>query len=120
MLCVTFSNLSRKSTLTAKQVEQILLNEIKKYTYPGQCYFAGNSVYQDKVFIAKEMPELAKYVHYRIVDVSTIKVLCENWYPNEYNKKPLKKGAHRALDDILESIQELKYYKSAIFKSNAK
>lgn len=62
------------------------------------------------------MPEFDEFLHYRIIDVSSIKILCENWYPEEYKKQPIKKKKHRAIDDIRESINELKYYKKAIFK----
>lgn len=62
------------------------------------------------------MPELIEFLHYRIVDVSTVKELCRRWYPKEFNSAPRKQYTHRALDDILESIKELQYYQSAIFK----
>lgn len=78
---------------------------------------AGNSVGTDKSFLAKEMPELIEQLHYRIVDVSMIKELAERWYPKAYYQAPAKNGGHRALADILESIQELAYYREAIFRS---
>ncbi|KAK2710167.1 hypothetical protein QYM36_013738 [Artemia franciscana] len=82
----------------------------------GKCVLAGNSVHEDRRFLAKHMPRIINHLHYRIVDVSTIKELCRRWYPTEFLGQPKKMLKHRALDDILESIQELKYYKSTIFK----
>ena len=77
---------------------------------------AGNSVGADKKFLEKYMPNFMEHLHYRIVDVSTVKELAKRWYPEDFSQAPIKKGAHRALDDIRESIEELKYYKKAIFK----
>jgi len=74
----------------------------------------GNSVWNDRQFLQKEMPRLVEYLHYRMIDVSTIKELSRRWYPTE--KKFSKKAAHLALDDILESIEELKFYRSLLFK----
>ena len=62
------------------------------------------------------MPNFMEHLHYRIVDVSTVKELAKRWYPEDFSQAPIKKGAHRTLDDIRESIEELKYYKKAIFK----
>ncbi|CEM03513.1 unnamed protein product [Vitrella brassicaformis CCMP3155] len=72
---------------------------------------AGNSVHVDRRFLVKDMPKLERYLHYRIVDVSTVKELCRRWYPAALTP-PLKKGRHRALEDIRESIEELKFYRS--------
>lgn len=77
---------------------------------------AGNSVHADKVFLDREMKPIIDHLHYRIVDVSTVKELARRWYPREFAATPAKQGAHRALDDIKESIGELKYYRSAVFK----
>ncbi len=77
---------------------------------------AGNSVYVDRQFIAKQMPRLNALFHYRIVDVSGVKELCRRWYPAQFENQPPKKKEHRALDDIIESIEELKYYRTSIFK----
>lgn len=70
----------------------------------------------DRVFIQKEMPKVGEHFHYRTVDVSTIKELVRRWYPHEFSEIPEKKMAHRSIDDILESIEELKYYQKSIFK----
>ena len=75
----------------------------------------GNSIATDRVFIARDMPELDAFLHYRMVDVSSIKELARRWYPRAYFASPQKHGGHRALADIKESIQELRYYREAIF-----
>ena len=74
----------------------------------------GNSIHNDRAFLAKEMPEVLKLLHYRIVDVSSIKEISKRWYPN--NPRYNKKEAHRALEDILESIEELKHFRKTIFR----
>lgn len=76
---------------------------------------AGSSVYVDRGFLAAYMPDLDAYLHYRLVDVSTIKELTKRWYPRVYFASPEKKGNHRALGDIRESIAELRYYRDAVF-----
>jgi oligoribonuclease len=76
---------------------------------------AGNSVGTDRAFIARDMPELDAFLHYRIVDVSSIKELSRHWYPRAYYNAPEKTGGHRALADIQESIEELRFYREAVF-----
>ncbi|HSD88728.1 MAG TPA: oligoribonuclease [Kofleriaceae bacterium] len=76
---------------------------------------AGNSIHQDRRFIRRYMPALEKRLHYRMVDVSTIKELARRWYPQIVTKQPPKKETHRALDDIRESIEELRFYKQQLF-----
>ncbi len=76
----------------------------------------GNSIATDRRFLAVHMPELDAYLHYRNVDVSTIKELARRWYPEEFARAPRKVGAHRALDDIRESIEELRFWRAAIFR----
>jgi oligoribonuclease len=65
--------------------------------------------------VARYLPEVEDWLHYRNVDVSTIKELAQRWYPKQYSGRPTKKGSHRAMDDLLESIEELKYYRKALF-----
>ena len=77
---------------------------------------AGNSVHADKAFLDKYMPRFMGHLHYRIIDVSTIKELAKRWHPKEYKNVPRKGGSHRARDDIIESIEELKYYRTTLFK----
>ncbi|HEY0717829.1 MAG TPA: oligoribonuclease [Streptosporangiaceae bacterium] len=75
----------------------------------------GNSIATDRWFIARDMPQLDQYLHYRMVDVSSVKELARRWYPRAYYASPAKRGGHRALADITESVQELRYYREAIF-----
>jgi len=81
----------------------------------GKAPLAGNTVGTDRAFLARDMAELEAHLHYRIVDVSSIKELARRWYPRAYFASPLKSGNHRALADIQESIEELRYYRAAVF-----
>lgn len=76
---------------------------------------AGSSVHMDRAFLARDMPELVEHLHYRIIDVSSIKELVRRWYPRVYFACPEKRGGHRALADILDSIRELRYYRQTVF-----
>ncbi|XP_318057.4 probable oligoribonuclease [Anopheles gambiae] len=107
----------KKSTYSVDQAERDVLDFVKKYCPERKCPMAGNSIYMDRLFIMKYMPTLNEYLHYRVIDVSTVKELCKRWNQNVYNSSPPKKLAHRALDDIEESINEMKYYKSMFFNS---
>ncbi len=109
----------KNSKVTLKQAEDKTLQFVKKYCTAGEAYLCGNVVHHDRRFMAKYMPRLHKFFHYRLIDVSTIKVLVELWYAKKYDKQPVKSNKHRALPDIYESVQELKYYKKAIFKKMA-
>ena len=82
---------------------------------PRKAPLAGNSVGTDKMFLDLHMPELVEHLHYRIIDVSSIKELARRWYPRVYFASPKKQGGHRALADILESIDELRYYREVLF-----
>jgi oligoribonuclease len=82
---------------------------------PRKAPLCGNSIATDRVFIARDMPVLDTFLHYRMVDVSSIKELARRWYPRAYFASPQKHGGHRALADIRESIQELRYYRQAVF-----
>ena len=82
---------------------------------PGKSPLAGNSVGVDRTFIARDMPILNEFLHYRTIDVSSIKELARRWYPKAYFASPPKTGNHRALGDIQDSIAELAYYRSAVF-----
>lgn len=85
----------------------------------GKSPLAGNSVSVDRNFIARDMKTLADFLHYRTIDVSTIKELSRRWYPKAYFAAPAKTGNHRALGDIKDSIDELKYYRSAVFSDKS-
>ena len=83
---------------------------------PGTVPLAGNSIGTDRRFLAAQLPEVEDFFHYRSVDVSTIKELCRRWYPDALMAAPRKRTAHRAMDDIKESVAELAYYRAAIFR----
>eukprot|EP01025_Chloroclados_australasicus_P008915 TRINITY_DN1330_c1_g1_i6.p2 TRINITY_DN1330_c1_g1~~TRINITY_DN1330_c1_g1_i6.p2 ORF type:complete len:269 (-),score=36.27 TRINITY_DN1330_c1_g1_i6:255-1061(-) len=104
------------STLSMEEVEEKVLQFLKHYIGPQQAQLAGNTVHVDKMFLNKCMPKIVEYLHYRIVDVSTLKELCRRWYPKEFQDMPKKRSAHLAMDDIVQSIKELKYYRQQIFK----
>ncbi|XP_067665282.1 oligoribonuclease, mitochondrial-like [Haliotis asinina] len=107
----------QKSIITLPKAEQEVVQFVKMHTQPGMCPLGGNSVHCDKMFLNKYMPQLVNHLHYRIIDVSTVKELCRRWCPEKYEAAPEKKVSHRALDDIKESIEELKYYRDSIFCS---
>jgi oligoribonuclease len=104
----------RASTIDVATAQAMTLEFIQKYVGPRTAPLAGNSVWQDRRFLERYMPEIDNYLHYRIVDVSSIKELVKRWYPPSYTP-PAKRNTHRALDDIKESIEELKFYRERIF-----
>lgn len=83
---------------------------------PGKAPMAGNSIGTDRAFLARDMPQLEDWLHYRVIDVSSIKELARHWFPRAYFAAPTKAGHHRALVDIAESIEELRYYRRAVFQ----
>ncbi|MCW2693258.1 MAG: Exonuclease RNase and polymerase [Mycobacterium sp.] len=106
----------RASTLTLAEAEQQVLAYIRRHVpEPRKAPLCGNSIATDRGFLARDMPELDDYLHYRMIDVSSIKELARRWYPRAYYHAPAKAGGHRALADILESIRELRYYRAALF-----
>jgi len=105
-----------ESGIDLADAEAQVLEYIKKYIpNPKTAPLAGNTIGTDRLFISKYMPNLDSHLHYRSIDVSTIKELSKRWFPKVYFQAPKKDGGHRALADILESIDELKYYRSAVF-----
>jgi oligoribonuclease len=106
----------RASTMTDLEAEARIVAFLKEHVGEREAPLAGNSVHQDRRFIARYMPALDAYLHYRLVDVSTIKELVARWHPDVYAKRPHKHATHRALLDIRESIEELRYYRTAAFK----
>ena len=102
-------------TTLADAQEQVLQYVRTWVPEPGKAPLAGNSVGTDKTFLDRDMPELVGHLHYRVIDVSSIKELARRWYPRVYFASPPKNGGHRALADILESIDELRYYRAALF-----
>ena len=102
--------------LSLADAEQQVLAYIKEHCPDGsRPPLGGNTVATDRSFLARDMPDLESFLHYRIVDVSSIKELARRWYPRAYYNAPSKSGNHRALADIQESIEELRYYRAAIF-----
>jgi oligoribonuclease len=102
--------------ITVEAAEDAILAYLESAgTVTGKSPLAGNSVSVDRNFIARDMPRLTEYLHYRTVDVSSIKELARRWYPKIYFAAPAKTGNHRALGDIQDSIEELKYYRGNVF-----
>jgi oligoribonuclease len=104
------------SSLTLAEAGIKTLEFLKQHIpEPRTVPLAGNSIGTDRRFLAEQLPDIENYLHYRSVDVSTIKELCRRWYPDIYKGAPAKKGGHRALQDIRESVAELVYYRGAVF-----
>ncbi len=106
----------RQSTVTLAEAEKAVLDYIRQWVpVGGSAPLAGNSIGTDRGFLARDMPELNAYLHYRMIDVSSIKELCKRWYPRIYFNQPEKGMSHRALADIKESIRELQFYRATAF-----
>jgi len=104
------------STTTEEQAEQICLDFLALHVKSGVSPMCGNTIHQDRRFMARYMPKLEAYFHYRNIDVSTVKELCKRWQP-EVAKNFTKKQAHTAYADIVESIEELRYYREHFFRT---
>jgi oligoribonuclease len=101
--------------LDLADAEQLILDYVKKFVpEPHQAPLAGNTIGTDRMFLNRYMPALDQHLHYRNIDVSSIKELTRRWYPRAYFQLPKKQGGHRALADILESITELRYYRNTV------
>ncbi len=106
----------RRSAVTLREAEQEVLGYVKQHVPDVRTApLAGNSIGTDRGFLARDMPELDAHLHYRMVDVSSVKELCRRWFPRVFYAKPEKGLAHRALADIVESIRELDYYRHTLF-----
>ena len=104
------------SGTTMEDAQQQVLDYIRRFVpIPKKALLAGNSVGTDKMFLEANMPLVIDHLHYRLVDVSSIKELAKRWYRKAFEEAPVKHGGHRALADILESIQELEYYRRVLF-----
>lgn len=104
------------SGTSMEEAQQQVLDYIRTWVpEPGKAPLAGNSVGTDRTFLVRDMPEVVEHLHYRIIDVSTIKELSRRWFPRAYFQSPDKTGNHRALGDIKDSIDELRYYRGAVF-----
>ena len=102
--------------LTLAEAQERVLTYVRAWVpEAGKAPLGGNTVATDRGFLARDMPELESWLHYRIIDVSSIKELSRRWYPRAYFNAPAKHGGHRALADISESIAELRYYREAVF-----
>jgi len=106
----------RVAETTLEQAEDMVLEYVRKHV-PDQrtAPLCGNSIATDRGFISRDMPRLDAHLHYRMIDVSSVKELCRRWYPRAYFGQPAKGLTHRALEDIMESVRELEYYRRAIF-----
>ena len=105
----------KHESVSVAEAEAQTLEFLKKWVPEGKAPLCGNSVWNDKKFMEKEMPALVEHLHYRMIDVSTVKELARRWYPHV--ERYQKKGAHLALDDILESIEELKHFRTRVFQN---
>ncbi|BAW93524.1 oligoribonuclease [Actinomyces sp. Chiba101] len=102
--------------LSMAEAQRVVLDHVRSLVPTARtAQLAGNSVGTDKAFLARDMPDLIDYLHYRVVDVSSIKELAKRWFPRTFFQAPQKQGGHRALADILESIDELRYYRAVLF-----
>ncbi|MEX1021828.1 MAG: oligoribonuclease [Dehalococcoidia bacterium] len=108
----------RASEVDVAEAERQTLAFVRKWVAKGMSPLAGNSIAQDRRFLRREMPKLDAYLHYRNVDVSTVKELARRWYPKG-PVAPEKRQAHRALDDIIESVEELRWYRQHYFRPSA-
>ncbi|MFL2755839.1 MAG: oligoribonuclease [Dehalococcoidia bacterium] len=105
------------SSISISEAEKMTLKFLKKFVAKGSSPICGNSIGTDRRFIRKEMPKLDAFLHYRMIDVSTIKELVARWYPDKI--PPQKKCSHLAMDDIKESVEELRWYRENIFAPNS-
>jgi oligoribonuclease len=104
------------AALTVEEAEEQVLDYVKRWVPERRkAPLCGNSIATDRSFIARYMPKLDDHLHYRMVDVSSVKELARRWYPKAYFNSPVKTGGHRALADIIDSITELRYYRAAVF-----
>jgi oligoribonuclease len=107
---------ARRSTVTLAEAEDLVMEYISSFVKdPRTAPLCGNSIATDRGFLARDMPRLDAHLHYRMIDVSSIKELCRRWYPRVYFGQPAKGLAHRALADVRESIRELEYYRRTVF-----
>jgi oligoribonuclease len=102
--------------ITLAEAQDLVLSYVREHVPEARkAPLCGNSIATDRSFLARDLPRLDEYLHYRMVDVSSVKELARRWYPRVYFASPVKKGGHRALADIRESIAELRYYREAVF-----
>jgi len=104
------------SDVTLERAGEQALEYLRGHVGAGIAPLCGNSIGVDRRFLHSQLPALDEYLHYRSIDVSSLKELCRRWYPDTYRKRPSKKEAHRALDDVHESIAELRYYRDSMLR----
>ncbi len=109
----------RLSKVSLKKAEQSVLDFVKTYCTAKSAPLCGNTIWQDRRFLVKYMPKLEAYLHYRTIDVSSVKELVSRWYPADHKMPRTKDQTHRVMNDILESIEELKFYREKVFISPA-
>ena len=107
-----------ESNISLQDAEKLTIQFLSKWVKTGEAPLCGNSVHIDRRFLRKEMPLLEQFLHYHIIDVSSVKQLARRWYPNQ--KEPQKKREHLALADIRESVEELRWYRENIFQKSTK
>jgi len=105
----------RASRISLKKAEQEVLHFVKTHCKEKTAPLCGNTIWQDRRFLVKYMPKLEAYLHYRVIDVSSVKELVGRWYANSHKKPREKHQAHRVRQDIMESIEELKFYRDKVF-----
>jgi oligoribonuclease len=109
----------RNSKVSMKKAEDAVLAFVKKYCQKRTAPLCGNTVHQDRRFLFKYMPRLEAYLHYRIIDVSSVKEVVSRWYPPDFKMPRLKTQSHRVMADIRESVEELRYYRKKVFIPHA-
>jgi oligoribonuclease len=109
---------SRESGVSERDAELQTLAFIQAHCAPGVAPLAGNSIHVDRFFLRHQMSELERYLHYRNIDVTTVKELARRWFPSIFASLPKKSDSHRALDDIRESIAELRFYRAHVFRTS--
>ncbi|CAD6994527.1 probable oligoribonuclease [Ceratitis capitata] len=107
-----------ESDITSDRAEPLILEYLQRHIPKGKCPLGGNSIYMDRLFLRQQMPSVDEYLHYRIVDISSIKELCSRWRPDILKSAPKKRFLHRSLEDLEDSIEELIYYREHFFKTN--
>ncbi len=110
----------RESKIRLKKAEDLTLGFIQKHCKKKSAPLCGNTIWQDRRFLVKYMPKLEEYLHYRTIDVSSIKELVSRWYPKDHAMPRPKKQTHRVMDDIRESIDELRHYREKVFVTHLK
>uniref|UniRef100_A0A0A1X7D4 Probable oligoribonuclease n=1 Tax=Zeugodacus cucurbitae TaxID=28588 RepID=A0A0A1X7D4_ZEUCU len=106
-----------ESDITHDRAETLLLDYLQKHVPKGKCPLAGNSIYMDRLFLRHHMSSVDDYLHYRVIDISSIKELCRRWRSDLMQSAPEKRLMHRSLEDLQDSIEELKYYRDNFFKT---